>query len=158
MIPATDEASAKRCALRLIKFRPRSEQEVRDKLKLKDFDPATIDQVVGSLKNSRIIDDALFAKLWIQGRIKKPLGFSRLRLELRQKGVEGRVIEEALKAARAGYDEETVIRGIVQSKAVRLKGLPEDKMKARIFGYLVRRGFSRERVVETLMEELGQGD
>jgi regulatory protein len=146
-----DLSGAKSYALRLIKFRPRSEKEVRDKLKEKSFDPAVIDQTVIVLKNSKLIDDALFARLWVEGRIKRPLGLGRLRLELRRKGVAEDVIEETLSRVSAGYDEATVIREIVGRKSAQCKGVSPDKARARLFGYLIRRGFSHERVMEEVM-------
>jgi regulatory protein len=154
MTQAPDISGAKSYALRLIKFRPRSEKEIRDKLKLRSFDPAVIDQAVSSLKNSRMIDDTLFARLWVEGRIKRPLGIGRLRLELRRKGIENRIIEETLDKAKDGYDEDAVIRCLVERKSAQFKGLPEAKVKARIFGYLVRRGFSRDHVMAAVMGDL----
>jgi regulatory protein len=151
MTLALDLSGAKSYALRLIKFRPRSEKEIRDKLRLKGFDPSVMDQAVGSLKNTRLIDDALFARLWVEGRIKRPLGIARLRLELGRKGVPGNIIEETLSRAAVGYDEDAVIRGLIEKKARQFKGLPEDKAKARIYGFLVRRGFSRDRVMEMVI-------
>ena len=151
MTQALDLSGAKSYSARLIKFRPRSEKEVRDKLKIRKYDPAVIDQAVSALIKSRMIDDVLFAKLWVQSRIKRPLGLERLRRELRSKGVADEIIEEALAIAAQGYDEAAVIGDIIERKTAQAKGLPEDKVKARIFGYLIRRGFSRERVMEAVL-------
>ncbi len=150
-----DIAKAKSAALRLVKFRARSEKEIRDKLTSKSFDPAVIDQVITSLKESRIIDDDLFARLWVESRIKKPLGIGRLRQELRRKGIEGAIIEKVLERARENYDEDAVIRGIIGRRSRQMADLPADKAKARLFGYLVRRGYPKDRVMEAIIDELG---
>jgi regulatory protein len=145
-------AKARAYALALIKFRVRSEKEVRDKLKTREIDPDVIDQVVAPLKKSRLIDDALFARLWVESRIKRPMGVARLRLELERKGLDKKIIDDAISAAQENYDEALIVRALAKDRASRMKDLAPDNIRARIYGYLVRRGFSKGRVLEALFE------
>jgi regulatory protein len=149
-----DLAQARSYAIRLIKFRARTEKEVRDKLLSRDFEPEIIEQVVAAFLKSRLLDDALFAKLWVQSRIKRPLGISRLRRELSQKGVRREIAEAALDQAMEDYDESAVIRAVIAARSKGMKGVSLDKKRARLFGYLARRGFSRERIMEILFDTL----
>lgn len=149
-MPAKDLSQARNYSLRLIKFRVRSEKEVRDKLKQKGFSPEVIDQAVDFLKKVQLLDDALFARLWVSSRIKKPLGARRLNYELKAKGIDKRIIEETLTEAQKEYGEEKAIADIIQLKLKKFKGLPREKIKARLYGLLLRRGYSAALVMDAL--------
>ncbi len=142
--------SAKNYALRLIKFRVRSQKEVRDKLKRRDYSPETVEKVVESLKKAGLLDDALFAKLWVTSRVKRPFGFARLSYELKSKGIDKDLIEETFSHFRDNYREEDVIREIVARKIKNMKHLAPDKIKSRLYGFLMRRGYSRSLIMEVL--------
>lgn len=155
MLPDKDEKEkARACAFRLLKFRLRSEQEIRDKLSQKEYAKGVIDETLESLKRSGLVDDETFARLWVETRMKRPLGRNRLRRELKKKGVDDKWIEAALERACQGYDEKEVVRDLVRQKMKRMHSLETDKIKARLFGYLVRRGFPQGLVVETILEEI----
>ncbi len=155
MVPDQDEKEkARACALRLLKFRLRSEQEIRDKLSQKEYAKGVIDATLASLKKSGMVDDEAFARLWVETRMKRPLGRLRLRRELKKKGVDEKWIEAAFERACQGYDEKEVVRDLVRQKMKRMQGLEDDKIKARLFGYLVRRGFPQNLVIETILEEI----
>jgi len=149
-----DDAEAARAyTVRLIKFRERSERELRDKLALKGFSPQAVEAAVAHAKRSRLVDDALFARLWVAGRIKRPLGVRRLRWELRRKGIAPSLIEEALSVAQ-GSPEEEVVRDLVRRRLSRMKGVPVLKAKERLFRMLAQRGFKREVIFDVLQQEL----
>lgn len=150
MEPSRDAAGAKNYALRLIKIRLRSEKEIRDKLKTKEYSLQVIEEVVDFLKKINLLDDGLFAKLWVESRIKRPLGLARLKYELKLKGIDKGIIEEAINRVKENYDEETVIGDVVRNKVKRMKGLPAEKIKARLFGFLLRKGYSRDLVFDAL--------
>ena len=155
MDPDQQKRQAKDYTLRLIKFRLRSEKEIRDKLLGREFEPEIIDTVVESLKKAKLVDDALFARLWVESRIKRSLGLARLAYELKQKGIAKNLIESAIGRIKEGYDEEQVIGEIIGRKIKKMKGLSAQKIKNRLFGYLVRRGFSRGLIIEALIRKVG---
>ncbi|OIO36276.1 MAG: hypothetical protein AUJ74_03085 [Candidatus Omnitrophica bacterium CG1_02_44_16] len=147
-----DLTSAKNYAFRLIKFRARSEKEVRDKLLKKEYPPEIIADTIACLKKTKQVDDRLFAKLWVDSRIKRSLGIARLRHELRNKGIDKNIIEEALSEAGKNYSEEAVIRKVIEHKLMNLTRLSADKKLSRLYGYLARRGYPKGTVVELLFE------
>ncbi len=148
-----DAQRARVYAVRLIKFRERSERELRDKLALKGFSPQAEEAAVAYAKRSGLVDDALFARLWVAGRIKRPFGARRLRWELRRKGIAPSLIEEALSVATEGVREEDVVRGLVRARRGRMKGVPVLKVKERLFRTLTRSGFKREIIFDVLRQE-----
>ena len=149
-----DGERARAYVVRVIKFRERSERELRDKLALKGFSPQAGEAAVAYAKRSGLVDDALFARLWVAGRIKRPFGARRLRWELRRKGIAPSLIEEALSVATQGVPEEDVVREWVRSRLSRMKGVPVLKVKERLFRTLTRRGFKHEIIFDVLRQEL----
>jgi len=149
-----DEQLARAYVLRLIKLRERSERELRDKLLLKGFSPKAEEAAVAHAKRSGLVDDALFARLWVAGRIRRPFGARRLRWELRRKGIAPSLIEEALSVAAGGRTEEEAVRDLVRARLTRMEGVPVLKAKERLARMLMRRGFPQETIFEVLNQEL----
>jgi len=155
---ALDLTSAKNYAFRLIKFRARSEKEIRDKLKKREYPPEIVADVIAYLKKTKQLDDRLFAKLWVDSRIKRSLGVARLRYELKNKGIENSIIEDILSAAQENYDEEAAIRKVIEHKLKGMAKLSNDKKLSRLYGFLSRRGYPKGRVVGLLFEYIKPQD
>ena len=149
-MPSEDVSRAKSCCLQLIKFRLRSEHEIREKLKDKDFSLKVIEEAVVFLKKSGLLDDRLFARLWVSSRLNKPYGARRLRFELKKKGIAPSLIEEALEPFKDESASKKILEEFVERKIKKLKGLPPEKAKARLYSLLMRRGFSQGDILDTI--------
>mgnify|MGYP001591772823 FL=1 len=139
-------------AFRLLKFRMRSEEELRQRLKRKKFDQATIEKVIQFLKEKDFIDDREFARAWVADKIKRPLGIRRIEQELKTKGINKEIFQEALATSCNNYDEAGAIRQLAVKRLERLKGLEPRKVKSRLYSYLLRRGFSPEIVFDIITQ------
>ncbi|MFH1577450.1 MAG: regulatory protein RecX [Candidatus Omnitrophota bacterium] len=139
-------------ALYLFKFRPRSEYELSQRLQERGISKRAISQVVISLRKNGLINDFEFAKAWVESRIKKPLGFRRLRQELKLKGVKNEIISQVFSLFNDRYSEEEVIKGVVSRRQELLRNIPPEKAKQRIFLYLMRRGFSAGQIREVISQ------
>jgi len=139
-------------AFLLLKFRLRSEKEIRARLVKRKIDPQIINKVVDFLKGKNFIDDQLFAKSWIRSRLKRPLGIRRVTQELKLKGVDQAVIESQIKKARKDYSESEVVKKLAVDKFRKIKGVDRYKAKQRIYRYLHYRGFSSGIITEALRE------
>jgi regulatory protein len=142
-------AKARDYAFFLLKFRLRSENELAGRLKLKKIPAETIKEVVSFLKEKRFIDDNVFARAWINSRLKKPLGLRRIKQELRQKGVDKEIIE-AQTAKLEDYSEGKTVLDLAKGRLNRLKAAEPVVAKRRVYAFLLRRGFSPEVVIDTL--------
>jgi regulatory protein len=130
---------AKQVAYRLLGLRPRSTEEVRRHLRKKDVEEAIIDRVIDRLHELNLLDDAAFARYWVEQRETfKPRSRRALQYELYQKGLSRQIIEEAV----AEVDETAAARRASQSKALRWARLPEEDFRAKMQGFLGRRGFN----------------
>ena len=137
-------------AFRLLKYRPRSEYELRQRLKRRGFPDPAIREAALFLKEKKFIDDCEFARLWVECRIKRPLGIIRLRQELKIKGIDKDLIEQALEQASRKYNEDDVIRDLVSRRWEKLRHIEPQKARQRLFLYLLRRGFSSAKTKEAL--------
>lgn len=86
--------------------RPRSVAETRGRLRHLGYPQALVDRVVDRLIEMDYLDDAAFARAWVESRDRsRPRGETALRRELALKGVAREVVDVIL-AERAGSDGE----------------------------------------------------
>jgi regulatory protein len=127
-------------ALMLLSYRPRSETEIRRKLVEAGFDEEIILAVIERLKQNGLAGDETFAKLWVENQTTfRPRGRRALAMELRQKGVEEEIIQQAIDET---VDEETLAYQAAIRYSRRLAGLEWREFRDRLSAYLMRRGFS----------------
>lgn len=143
-------------AINYLSFRPRSQAEVRRYLRKKETPPDIIEAVLERLNRLDYVNDRAFASFWVENREQfNPRGSQALRNELRLKGVEREIIDEAVSDEN---DEELALRA-GRKKALSLLKTPEidyTRFRNRLGGFLARRGFSYDvvsRVVRTLWQE-----
>ncbi len=141
---------AKEYAFLLLKFRLRSEKELFLRLKKKGFQEGIIEQTLIFLKEKSFIDDNLFAKSWIESRLKRPFGLRRIKQELKLKGLNKEIIDTKIEEAKKNYIEEDCVRRIAQDKFDKLKGIEPFSAKRRLYAFLLRRGFSPEIVIDVV--------
>lgn len=143
-------------AARMLESRPRSSSEIVQRLRQKGYEDETIQKVVEKFKEMALIDDAEFARQWVESRGRvRPKGARALRTELMQKGVAREEIDEAV-AGVSPDDELDLARKALQSK---LRGgpLPEERdarraERQRLAMFLQRRGFGWDTVKVVLAE------
>ena len=145
---------ARAYAFLLLKFRLRSENELKARLRQKGFSEELAGSTVGFLKDKEFIDDQVFARGWVSLRLKRPWGLRKIKQELLQKGLAEEIIQDALAQAKEHYNESQIVRQLAKQRFSKFKGIDPLKAKARVYGYLMRRGFSPEligEVIEDLM-------
>jgi regulatory protein len=146
--------------LRFLEARPRSIAETRRRLVQMGYRADLVDATVERLTDLGLLDDAEFARSWVESRDRAhPRGERALRNELRLKGLPDAVIAEALAARSAsgpvgpggaaitdGSDpDEAAARRLLARRAVALGRLQDPReRRRRAYGLLVRHGFSPE--------------
>ncbi|MFA5085658.1 MAG: regulatory protein RecX [Candidatus Omnitrophota bacterium] len=152
-----DKIKARACnnAYALLRQRPRSIYEIRNRLKLKGYKDELVEDVIVSLKRTGDLDDEKFARFWVESRMHmNPAGDIVLKYELKGKGISDAVIEAALTEKAAKYDEYELALSMARDRFERLKKLDRRKATKRIYDFLLRRGFKYDnirRVVENLI-------
>ncbi|MCX7661665.1 MAG: RecX family transcriptional regulator [Candidatus Omnitrophica bacterium] len=141
---------AKNYCFYLLKFRARSESEIYRRLKEKGFSEEIIKEIIAYLKEKKFLNDLEFCKEWINSKINKKFGLERIKHELKQKGIETKIIEKEIERIKEEYPEDKIISEIIKDRLKRIKNLNPKKLKTKLFGYLVRRGFKIENVQDLL--------
>lgn len=134
-------------ALNYVSIRPRSEYEVTDYMRRKGYDTAVAESVLAKLRELELVDDAAFARSWVQWRQSvSPRSRRKLCAELQQKGISGDLIDEVLE----GITEEEQIEAL-RSVIARKRHRYDSRQK--FMAYLSRQGFSYEAIKKALEEE-----
>ena len=154
---ADDVAKATSSALGLLTRRPRSEREVRDRLRQKGYAPEAIDAAVARLEGWRYLDDADFARYWVENRAAhQPRGRRLLEQELRHKGVDRETVKETIAAAE--LDEESAALDLARKKLRSYVGEEPAVVRRRLGAYLARRGYGWDVARPVLDRLLGDAD
>ncbi len=143
-------AQARRTVERLLKIRLRSEKEIRDKLKQREFDQELIDQTLDYFRRLNLVNDQEFTRQWIHWRVSKPFGINRVKFELKNKGISEETIEAELRAFKINFPEDDIVLNLADRRKVLMKEKDPIKLKQRLYGYLLRRGFSVSSILEAL--------
>ncbi len=152
-------------AVRFLGYRPRSRAEVRRHLDEAGIDPELVDATLGRLTEQGYLNDTEFARFWVENRQQfRPKGAQALRQELRQRGVEGAVIDPVL----AGIDQTESAYEAGSGRALRLAALAQADpvaFRRKLSDFLLRRGFEYEvvrevvaRLLREILDGTGTGD
>jgi regulatory protein len=126
-------------ALRFLEPRPRSSAEVKQHLLKKKITADIADRVVARLVEAGLIDDAAFAKYWVENREQfKPRAARALRFELKRKGLANADIAAAI----GDIDESESAYRAGLARAKRLRDLDQREFLDKLGAFLVRRGFA----------------
>jgi len=132
-------AAALRSAYYLLRYRDRSEREMRERLARKGYSEPVVDATVLQLKESGFLDDQrLAANLKRVAAEQKQLGAHGVRAFLQKRGLGREVIESVPDVS----DELAIAERLVDKKVGRLTALDDAAAKKRLWSMLSRRGFS----------------
>jgi len=139
-------------ALKYLSYRPRSEAEMKIKLKRYGYNSAVITKTVNRLKSTGLIDDSSFATRWKENRQNNsPRSALMLQQELKQKGITSEIIAAVI----SDIDNETEAYNAASKKAISSRVTDIYQFRKKISVFLRHRGFGYE-VVKTVTEKLWQ--
>ena len=137
--------NARDYCLKLITIKDRTEKELRDKLKEKNFEESAIEQEIEFLSSYGYINDKRYAEHFTSDAINiKKWGKSRIRTELLRKGIDRDIIDETIKEAFSEVDEDRLYSEM--EKRFKNADFGNVKERTRIFNFYMRRGFSPEEI------------
>lgn len=131
-------------ALELVFRRPRSQKELFDYARRKEWDDNSRDRIIEKLQRSGYQDDTKFAQFWLRVRMSgKPMSRRKISAQLQQKGVDREIIDQVLSDYSAN-EERAALKSLVAKK--RSKYTNQQKLIA----YLVRQGFNFDAIKSVL--------
>jgi regulatory protein len=133
----TEDAYEK--ALRFLEPRPRSTTEVKQHLSKKTIAADVIEAVIARLTEAGLLDDAAFAKYWVENRESfRPRAGRALRFELLRKGLTSTDIAQAV----GEIDESESAYRAGLARAQRWQELDQRTFMDKLCAFLIRRGFA----------------
>ena len=138
------QTSVRNKAMDLLARREHSEHELRQKLKLREFDNDEITAAIDSLQRDNLLSDERFTESYVSQRFNAGFGPLKIRYELRQKGISESLTDEFLEAYADRWDR------LMQQQRVRKYGeaIPADyNQRMKQARFLQNRGFSPESVM-----------
>ena len=136
--------SIRTLAMDLLARREHTEQELRQKLKIREHSPNAIDEVLQALQQDRLQSDTRFTESYVNHRVNAGIGPVKIRYELRQKGIDDLLANEFLEPFCSQWDE------MMERQRIRKYGeaIPTDYRESmKQARFLQNRGFSGEAVM-----------
>lgn len=147
-------SKARERALTFLDYRARSKAEISGRLAKAGYDENIIEETLAYLVRLGLVDDQEFARAWI-GHRAAGMGRTRIKWELRQKGVADEIAEEVLQSVDPETEFESAL-SLAMSRWDKDRDTDEYAKRRRLASYLQRRGYNWEiikRVISRLSEE-----
>lgn len=142
---------AKLRCLNLLKSRGYTEKQLAEKLRAGKYPETVIEEALSYVCSFGYVDDAAYARSYVEDQIEKK-SIRRIADELRQKGVDRGLIEEALVYVQerdGGQDEEGMIRRLLEKKHFDPE-TADPAEKRRMQAFLMRKGFTADGIRKAL--------
>jgi regulatory protein len=141
-------------AYRYLNRRDRTEVEVRGHLRARGLGAEVVEQCMGALREQALLDDARFARLFVQDKRElEQWGSERIRCALAARGIEPELADEALDAPAAGGELDRALRLLRR----RFPSPPADRReRERALGVLLRKGYESELALDALAQHTSE--
>ena len=137
-------------AMHILERTDKTEAQLRRKLEESEYPKEAVESAIAYVTSYGYLDDRRYAEHYIEWK-KQGKGKARLKMELVQKGISREIIEEVLESTDFGETRE-MIRQIILKK--RKTNIPmNEKEKQRLYGFLMRKGFSSSDILAVMREE-----
>jgi regulatory protein len=153
---AADVEAAYRTALRALEIRSFARGDLTRRLLRKGHPRPAVEAALQRVHDLGLLDDAAYARTYVQTRAARGRGPLRLTRDLLSMGVERPLIDRALEAEwPEGSDQTAVPLALARKRAGQLGGLPRQTKRRRVVAYLARRGFVGHEISEMVQEVVG---
>jgi regulatory protein len=157
---ADPEAVARQICLRMLTVAPRTQAQLATALRRRGVPEDAAEAVLARFAEVKLIDDAMFARAWVDSRHHgRGLASRALGAELRQRGVASDDIQAALSDLSPDMELATA-RELVARRLPATAGMPVPARMRRLAGVLARKGYSpglAYRVVREALEAEARG-
>ena len=153
--PGSEEAARAIC-LRLLTSGPRTRSQLATALRKRRVPDEVADSVLGRFAEVGLIDDAAFARAWVESRHHgRGLARKVLAAELRQRGVSDGEVRSAVGLLRP-QDELATAQQLVARRVAASRGKPMPVRARQLMGMLARKGYPPGLAAQVVREALEQ--
>lgn len=145
MADTSPQDACREAALRLLERRDHARRELARKLRQRNHEAQVIESVLDALAQSGLVDDAAFARSYVDFVLagSRPVGRRKVALDLRRKGVDEAIVQQVLAERWPGDDEERERARRAAESKLRLIGGRDNprRIQAKLYRFLAGRGF-----------------
>ncbi len=146
---AADTEAAYRTVLRCLELRSYARGDLGRRLLRKGHPRLAVEAALERVTDLGLLNDAAYARGYVETRAARGRGPSRLMRELLAMGVDRAHIDRALAAQwPEGSDRASLPLQLATKRVAQLGALPRQAKRRRVLAYLARRGFSGREVTE----------
>ncbi len=150
------QEAAREVCLRLLAAAPRTRAQLASALRRRRVPDEVAEAVLGRLADVRLIDDAAFARAWVETRHHgRGLARRALSAELRQRGVATEEVRAAV-GSLGDQDELAAARRLVARRVEASRGRPMPARVRHLVGLLARKGYPAGLAYQVVREALEQ--
>ena len=148
---AGERALAMNRALHFLGYRARSRSEVRERLRRYGYGEETVGAVIGRLEELGYLDDEEFARTVVREKARR-YGPRRVSADLRRSGVDTELAQDIVEEE---FAERSEVEAARSAAARRYNRGGSDAEARRVYGFLMRRGYSADVCAEVAREYRG---
>lgn len=148
---ARDPKRVRAKALSLLARREHSAGELGRKLEERGYDRTAVEVVLSSLEAKKLLSDERFVEEFVAARVRRGSGPLKIREELRGRGVDSMLVEQAMSAHQGAW-----VKRVAEARHKRFgAALPKDMQeRARQARFLHGRGFSMDDIRAALKGDI----
>jgi len=148
---ARDPKRVRAKALSLLARREHSAGELGRKLEARGYDITAVEAVLSSLEAKKLLSDERFVEEFVAARVRRGSGPLKIREELRGKGVDSALVDQAVTAHKGSWGRMAEEARRKRFGAATPKDMQERARQAR---FLQQRGFSMDDIRKALKGDL----
>ncbi|TLU64914.1 regulatory protein RecX [Thalassotalea litorea] len=137
----------KKAAYNFLARREHSQQELKQKLKRKEFDDDDIDLVLEKLAEQDIQSDLRYGEALFRQRVQKGYGWQYIRAELKQKGLAAGIIQTVYQSQKQDWFANAA--GVYEKRFGEQPAI-DDKERAKRTRFMLYRGFEQSHIIELI--------
>jgi regulatory protein len=137
--------------LKMLGRRELSEQQVRQRLARKDYEPDEIDEAIARLRAERAINDQRVAEAIARTETAiRKRGKVRVRLQIERAGIAKATAKAAIDEVFEAIDDDALLESSLRKRLHGRETIADEREFARLFRYLIGQGFESDRVLKAL--------
>ncbi|HCW52970.1 MAG TPA: recombination regulator RecX [Clostridium sp.] len=140
----------KNTALRIVERSFKTEKEMRDKLKEKEYKDDQIEKTIEFLKEYKFINDEAYVNAYVNDKLSSR-GRQKIKYDLIRKGIERNLIEEKLSDIDSD-DEKNTALNLAKKKYNSIKKSESDlyKINGKLYRFLMSKGYNYELIKDVV--------
>lgn len=135
----------KKTAYSFLGYKPRTEKELRKKLKEKKISEGNIEKTLNVLKDLKYLDDNQYAKMFLEEKLNNnPAGKRLISIKLAEKGIKKEVIDSVMTSQYSEDKEKKKAKELLTKYLKKVRAKSDMDKKQKCYRYLLSRGFDYE--------------